>query len=51
MIKNIYFNIICLFIVVFVICLYSEKIVNKYSYENGKNIKSLTSKKMIYKSK
>ena len=38
MIKNIYLNIICLFIVVFVICLYSEKIVNKYSYENGKNI-------------
>lgn len=38
MIKNIYFNVICLFLVIFVICYYSEKIVNKYSYEKGKSI-------------
>ena len=38
MIKNIYFNIICLFLVIFAICYYSEKIVNKYSYEKGKSI-------------
>ena len=36
--KNIYFNIICLFLVIFAICYYSEKIVNKYSYEKGKSI-------------
>ena len=49
MIKNIYFNIICIFIVIFGVCLYSEKIVNKYSYTNGKPINKVVLPDIIQK--
>ena len=38
MIKNLYFKIICLFVVLFLVCFFAEKIVNKYSYKKGKPI-------------
>ena len=38
MINSIYFKLVCLFILLLVICCSAEKIVNKYSYENGKPI-------------
>ena len=36
--KSIYFKLVCLFILLFVVCYYAEKVVNKYSYEKGKPI-------------
>ena len=36
--KSIYFKLVCLFILLFVVCYYTEKVVNKYSYEKGKPI-------------
>jgi hypothetical protein len=38
MIKNLYFKIICLFVVLFLVCFFTEKVVNKYSYKKGKPI-------------
>ena len=38
MIKNIYFKLVCLFILLFVICYSAEMFVNKYAYEKGKPI-------------
>lgn len=38
MINSIYFKLVCLFILLFVICYFVEKVVNKYSYEKGKPI-------------
>ena len=38
MIKNLYFKIICLFVVLFLVCYVAEKVVNKYSYTKGKPI-------------
>lgn len=38
MIKNIYFKIVCLFILLFVISYFVERVVNKYSYEKGRPI-------------
>lgn len=35
MIKNIYFKLVCLFILLFVISYFVERVVNKYSYEKG----------------
>lgn len=49
MIKKIYLNIIFLFIVIFGVCFYSEKIVNKYSYENGKPINKVVLPDIIQK--
>ena len=36
--KSIYFKLVCLFVVLFLVCYYAEKVVNKYSYEKGKPI-------------
>ena len=38
MIKSIYFKIVCLFIILFAVCYFIEKVVNKYAYEKGKSI-------------
>ena len=38
MIKNIYFRLVCLFVLLFVVCCSAETFVNKYSYEKGKPI-------------
>ena len=38
MIQNIYFKIVCALLVLFMICWFLEKKVNKYSYEKGKEI-------------
>ena len=38
MINSIYFKLVCLFILLFVISYFVERVVNKYSYENGKPI-------------
>jgi hypothetical protein len=38
MIKNLYFKIICLFVILFLVCYVAEKVVNKYSYKKGKPI-------------
>ena len=38
MIQNIYFKIACALIILFMICCFLEKKVNKYSYEKGKEI-------------
>jgi hypothetical protein len=38
MIKNLYFKIICLFVVLFLVCYYVERVVNNYSYKKGKPI-------------
>ena len=41
MIKSIYFNILCLFLLLFIVCYFIEKKVNKNSYEKGKPINSV----------
>jgi hypothetical protein len=41
MIKNIYFNILCLFLLLFIVCYFIEKKVNKNSYEKGKPINNV----------
>lgn len=38
MIKNIYFKLVCLFVLLFVISYFVEMVVNKYSYEKGRTI-------------
>ena len=38
MITGIYFKLMCLFVLLFIVCYFSERIVNKYSYEKGKPI-------------
>jgi hypothetical protein len=38
MIKNIYFRLVCLFILLFVVCCSAEIFVNNYAYEKGKPI-------------
>ena len=38
MITGIYFKLICLFVLLFIVCYFSERIINKKSYEKGKPI-------------
>ena len=48
MIKTIYINIICLFLVLLLILYIVHKRVNKYTYETGKKINKVTSPDIIH---
>ena len=48
MVKNIYINIICLFLVLFIALYIVQKRVNKYTYETGKEINEVTIPDIIH---